>query len=190
MAREKAAVPLAAITMAGMLVFFCASAWSETAGAGETGAAATAEASRLKGRDFVRLGKMETLTGTLKRMRGEWFLTVKDVDHELHLGDHEHRAKTGIALEVGKTATVKGFVYKQEKSEQVDVAVCTITLDGKEYRFRNDDGSPLWRGRSAGQGGAGAGQGTAAGPGDGTGRGAGAGARRGTGGGAGNRREE
>lgn len=136
------------------------------------------EDARLRGRDFVRLGELKTLSGQLKPVHGEWYLVVDGVDHELHLGDHEHRAKTGIRLEKGKAAVVRGFVYRQEKVRYVDVAVCNITLDGREYRFRNDDGSPLWRGRSAGDGageGEKSGQGARSGQAAGSGRGAGAG---------------
>lgn len=102
---------------------------------------------RLRGRDFVRLGEFGNISGTLKPDRGEWFLQTEELLYEIHLGDHEHRAKTGIKLEEGKKGEVTGYIYAQEGSEIIDVAVCTIVLDGKEYRFRNDDGTPLWRGR-------------------------------------------
>lgn len=122
---------------------------------------APGEEDRLKGRDFVRLGEFKALKGTLQRVRGEWILMVDGASYELHLGDHDHRVATGIRLEPEKIAEVTGFVYAQEGAEDIDVALCTVTLDGTEYRFRQDDGTPLWRGRSGGQG---------AGPGRGQGR--------------------
>lgn len=109
------------------------------------------EEDRLRGRDIVRLGKLTELTGTLKPEKGEWFVETEDgAVYEIHLGDHKHRAETGIALEKGKTATVSGFLYQQEGNEIIDIAVCTVKLDGKEYRFREDDGTPLWRGSGGG----------------------------------------
>ncbi len=106
----------------------------------------------LRGRDFVRLGTLITVTGTLKPERGEWFLISGDKVYEIHLGDHEHRAKTGIKLAEGRAASVKGFMYKQEGVDEIDIAVCTVIVDGKEYRFRENDGTPLWRGQSSGEG--------------------------------------
>lgn len=105
---------------------------------------------RLQGRDFVTMGELETVTGTLSRERGEWFLAAGGVLHELHLGDHDHRAATGIRLEAGKQAEVTGFAYRQQGSDIVDIAVCSITLDGQEYQFRTEDGTPLWRGSGGG----------------------------------------
>ena len=110
------------------------------------------EAESLKGRDFVRLGEPGSVEGSLKRARGEWFLVAGNETYELHLGDHAHRAATGINLEEGKHAEVTGFIYAREGRDEVDIAVCTILLDGTEYRFREDDGTPLWRGSGAGLG--------------------------------------
>ncbi len=110
------------------------------------------EGDRLRGRDFVVLGKPAELAGTLLTEFGEWFLAVNGIIHELHLGDHAHRADTGIKLEEGKPAEVTGFLYAREGDDTVDVAVCVISLDGEEYRFREDDGTPLWRGRGSGPG--------------------------------------
>lgn len=106
----------------------------------------------LRGRDFVRLGEFTNVSGVLKPERGEWFLVSGGDIYEIHLGDHEHRARTGISLAEGKKAAVAGFLYEQEGASAKDVAVCTIAVDGREYRFREDDGTPLWRGRSSGAG--------------------------------------
>ncbi len=102
---------------------------------------------RLRGRDFVRLGELGSVSGTLKMDKGEWFLLTDDNIYEIHLGDHEHREKTGIKLEEGKVAEVTGFIYAQEDAAYIDIAVCTIKLNDNKYRFREDDGTPLWQGR-------------------------------------------
>ncbi len=105
-----------------------------------------AEAS-LRGRDFVRLGEIDTFSGIVTEIKGEWCLITADAKYELHLGDHNHREKTGIKLSEHAEIKVTGFVYSQEEIEIADIAVCIIIMDGKEYRFRDDDGTPLWQGR-------------------------------------------
>ncbi len=110
---------------------------------GETGAD---EVQRLRGRDIVKLGELIVLQGTLVPRRGEWFLRSGETEYELHMGNHEYRKKIGIDLETGKTAAVTGFIHGK------DVAVTTILLDGKLYRFREDDGKPLWAGMAGGTG--------------------------------------
>ncbi len=123
----------------------------------------------LKGRDFVRLGEFQTLRGDIYAERGEWILQANGAAYELHLGDHTHRERTGIRLEEGKMVTVSGYVYSQRGADFIDLAVCTVQMDGREYRFREDDGTPLWRGQGGGdrEGQAQPGQGS----GDGTGQG-------------------
>jgi len=102
----------------------------------------------------VQLGELDTVTGILKTEFGEWFLSSNDVTYEIHMGDHDHRKEIGINLEEGKKVTAAGFFYQQEDMENVDIAVTALTIDGEEYRFREDDGTPLWRGQGleSGQG--------------------------------------
>lgn len=104
----------------------------------------------LRGRDFVRLGDPGTVTGTLATIGGEWFLKAGDETYELHFGDHRHRAETGINLEEGIEAEVFGFIVEGALGTPSDIAVCTIVIDGDGLRFREDDGTPLWRGRGGG----------------------------------------
>lgn len=101
---------------------------------------------QLRGRDFVDLGEYKELAGTLKQVKHEWVLITNESEYELHLGNHDHRAKTGIELEEGRQITAKGYVYTPKGASKGDIAVCVIILDNKEYRFRQDDGTPLWRG--------------------------------------------
>jgi len=138
------------------------------------------EAEKLKGSYFVERGELTTVRGTLRLQRGEWYLDSDDILHELHFGDQEYRARTGIRLQQGEPATVRGFLYAQEGADILDIAVCAVAMDGESYRFRNDDGSPLWRGQSSETGeGAGAGQQQGQGSGQGSGAGSGSGAQRG-----------
>ena len=107
---------------------------------------------KLRGRDFVRLGEPGSVEGNLKMEHGEWFIVSEGQVYELHLGDHVHRADTGIKLEEGIRAYVTGFFYAREGASEIDIAVCAVELDGELYRFRDDDGSPLWRGSGSGDG--------------------------------------
>jgi hypothetical protein len=109
-------------------------------------ASATEEkASKLYGRDFVSMGTLGALSGVLFEENDEWYLKSNNSTYALHIGNHSYRKETGIDLKADKRIDVTGFIYKN------DVSVCTIKIDGKEYRFRNDDGSPKWAGRGNGR---------------------------------------
>jgi hypothetical protein len=108
-------------------------------------AAHAAEAGQLAGRDFVRLGKMATVSGVLQEKDGEWYLKADRTVYAMHLGNADYLARTGIQLKASKKATVKGFVYK------TDLSVCTINMDNKQFQFRQDDGTPLWAGNGNGR---------------------------------------
>lgn len=112
----------------------------------ETPEGEAAEVRRPRGRDIVQSGELKQLQGTLSQAGGEWFLKVGEDEYELHMGNHEYRAKINIPLETGKEATVNGFVLEK------DVAVTTILIDRQLYRFREDDGKPLWAGMAGGTG--------------------------------------
>ncbi|MGD8400992.1 MAG: hypothetical protein PVH64_08670 [Bacillota bacterium] len=102
--------------------------------------AVNAAENRLSGKDFVQLGKPGTVSGSLLEKEGEWYLKTPAGAFNLHFGNHDYRAKTGIQLKTDKIAVVKGFIYGK------DIAVSAITLDQKNYQFRRDDGNPLWAG--------------------------------------------
>lgn len=95
---------------------------------------------KLRGRDFVRLGKITTLTGILERHGDEWGLKVGDISYEIHLGPSDYRAKEGFVLNNGDQATVKGFAYG------TDVAVMEIEAGGKTITLRNETGRAAWSG--------------------------------------------
>lgn len=103
-------------------------------------------AKKLKGRDFVRLGKLGTRTGILVQAGHEWGLKVGDTIYDLHLGPEQHRADHPELLQNGASAEVKGFLYK------TDLAVCTLMTAGTTLRLRSDTGRPAWAGRRLGGG--------------------------------------
>ncbi len=75
---------------------------------------------RLTGRDFVQLGEVQMISGSLKYMDGEWFVQTDTELYEIHLGDHDHRVNIGIELKVEEEVFVYGFVYDD------DVAVVSV----------------------------------------------------------------
>jgi hypothetical protein len=100
--------------------------------------AATGE--RLKGRDIVRLGKPETLKGTLAMKGDEWTLIVGETVYEIHMGPAEFRTQKGFNLTEGEEATVSGFLHGN------DLAVTTMATNGTTIALRDDTGRPLWAG--------------------------------------------
>lgn len=112
------------------------------------------EASQLKGRDYVGLGKLETHMGILVRLGEEWGLKSADRVFEIHMGPAEYRASKGFTLKEGEKATVSGFVY------QSNLSVASMESGGKAITLRDETGRPVWSGsgfgRGAGRGGQGA----------------------------------
>jgi hypothetical protein len=94
----------------------------------------------LKGRDYIRLGELKTLSGKLVQIGDEWGLKVGDITYEIHLGPGEYRDSKGFVLTNDKAATVKGFVYKK------DISVATIETNGKSIVLRDGYGNPAWSG--------------------------------------------
>jgi hypothetical protein len=98
------------------------------------------DASTLKGRDFVRLGNLSTLTGTLVQKGDEWGLKVGDTVYDIHLGPSEYRSTRGFHLKDGGNATIRGFVYKK------DLTIVSIETGGKSITLRDETGRPAWAG--------------------------------------------
>jgi hypothetical protein len=103
--------------------------------------ARSAPSSALKGRDYVRLGQMDILTGTLVQKNNEWGLKVGDEVLDIHLGPSEYRADKGLLLINGENATIKGFVYQNH------VTVTSIETCGKSITLRDQTGRPAWAGQ-------------------------------------------
>lgn len=104
----------------------------------------------MRSREIVEKGTFVEVTGNLRQMGGEWFLSVDQVLHQLYTAPLLYREEWGVTMEEHKEATVTGFYYSPDGDPAGVIAVSTITLDGKEFRFRDDEGTPRWRGRGAG----------------------------------------
>lgn len=101
--------------------------------------------SDLKGSDFVRLGQLGIVSGTLSEEDGEWYLTTLDKEYALHLGNYEVIYPKGLNLKEGSDVVVRGFVLDSDIS-----AVTVATSEGK-YALRTVEGMPLWAGQGARQ---------------------------------------
>jgi hypothetical protein len=112
-------------------------------------------ASDRTGRDVADAGTLRTLTGTLANDGTEWYLNTADGRYLLHLGNTAYVEQTGLVLEAGEAAEVKGIVDAGE------VSVVSLRMGGETYTFRSEDGRPLWAGGrgGAGRGGHGSGRG-------------------------------
>ena len=129
-------------------------------GAGGTERGTLQGASERTGRDIADAGTLRTLSGKLASDGTEWYLDSAEGRYLLHLGNTSYVEQTGLALEAGEPAVVKGIVDADE------VSVISVDIDGKTFTFRSEDGRPLWAG-----GGRGAGRGTGRGSGQGSGSG-------------------
>jgi hypothetical protein len=107
-----------------------------------------ADAAQLKGRDFVRLGALETLSGTLTRINNdEWGLRTGGRVYEIHMGPSEYRASKGFILNEGASARVSGYLYENHLS------VKTLESDGQSIALRDENGRALWSGSTFSRGG-------------------------------------
>ncbi len=97
--------------------------------------------SDLNGSDFVRLGQLGIVSGTLAEEDGEWYLTTTDNEYALHLGNYEVIYPRGIDLEEGSEAVVRGFVL------DTDISAVTVATGENRYSFRTVAGLPLWAGQ-------------------------------------------
>ena len=120
--------------------------------AGLTAAALTAQwglaAEEMKGRDFVSLGKVATMEGTLVKLNAEeWALQAGDVRYDLHMGPTAYRDYNKFVLKEGSSAKVTGSVYN------TDVGVMKIETEGQAITLRDDAGRPAWAGSRFSKGG-------------------------------------
>jgi hypothetical protein len=100
----------------------------------------------LKGKDYVRMGKVETLIGNLVQKGDEWELKVGDTKYEIHMGPIDFRNTQGLILKEGAQAVVTGFVYNN------DLSVTIIETGGKSVSLRDEFGRPAWAGSGFGKG--------------------------------------
>ena len=104
----------------------------------------------MRSRKIIEEGIQVEVEGMLRKMGGGWYIAVDQVLHQMLMAPDDFRQKTGFSPQEGKQAKVTGFFYAEEGEMTGNIAISTITVDGKEYRFREDDGTPLWRGRGSG----------------------------------------
>lgn len=105
-----------------------------------------------RSRDIVEKGLSVAMDGSLRKMGDRWFLAAEHTLHELLFGLESYVQETGIALESGKQVRLTGFYHAPDDDPAGVIVVNTVIMDGETYRFREDDGSPLWRGRGRGTG--------------------------------------
>lgn len=98
-------------------------------------------AGEVTGRDMVADGAFASVSGMLVYESSEWYLKTDEKTYQLHLGNKEYLESTGIDLQEGAECSIEGFLLGQ------DIAVSSVTLDGKTYNFREKDGTPMWAGR-------------------------------------------
>ncbi|TVR71349.1 MAG: hypothetical protein EA427_04525 [Spirochaetaceae bacterium] len=97
------------------------------------------------GRIVAARGNLETLSGTLRWERDEWYLsTGPGTLYELHLGPYGHREEP--IFTAGASAATEGFVYGNH------VAPVTVDTMGETHRFWTSDRMPLWAGSGEGGG--------------------------------------
>ncbi len=106
----------------------------------------------MRSRAIIENGERIEMKGLLKRMGGSWLLIVDGVNHELFLAPLDYQRKIGLAMADDKEAVIHGYFRSNENEEAGIIAVCTIELDGREFRIRNDDRSPMWQGGGRGAG--------------------------------------
>ena len=97
--------------------------------------------SDLNGSDFVRLGHLGIVSGTLSEEGGEWYLSTGDSEYALHLGNYQVVYPKGITLNEGSEAVVRGFVLDS------DISAVTVATAEDKYSFRTAEGIPLWSGQ-------------------------------------------
>jgi len=100
-------------------------------------------AGELRGKDFVRLGTVSTMEGTLVKLNAqEWALQVGDTRYDLHMGPSAFRDYHQFELKEGGSARVQGYVYN------TDVSVMDIETEGQSIVLRDGSGRPAWAGSS------------------------------------------
>jgi hypothetical protein len=99
----------------------------------------------ITGRLVVEQGTQGVLEGVLVLNGTEWELRTPQALFEIHLGQLGHDGTSISGLEDGAAASVTGYIYGAH------ISPITLEADGTEYRFRDEDGSPLWAGTRQGQ---------------------------------------
>ncbi len=98
-----------------------------------------AENNPLKGKDIVKLGTLQTISGEIFEEYSEWYLITKKDTIDLHFGPREFLASKNVILKEKNIITFTGFLYENH------LAVVKFIFDKKLVELRTKDGDPLWR---------------------------------------------
>lgn len=112
--------------------------------AGSVAANTDAVADDPPGRIVATRGTLESLSGTLRWERDEWYLSTDGRMYELHLGPYGHREEP--IFTAGDSAATEGFVYGNH------IAPITVDTAGTTHQFWNSDRMPMWAGSGEGGG--------------------------------------
>lgn len=99
-----------------------------------------AENNELKGKDFVRLGKLQTISGQLFEKDAEWYLKTSSETVALHFGPREFLKSKNVIFSAIDDFSITGFYY------QSNLAVVNFTFNKQIIELRSKEGEPLWRG--------------------------------------------
>ena len=93
----------------------------------------------LKGKDFVELGTLQTISGKLFEEDAEWYLKTDKETIDLHFGPREFLESKKVSLEVKKDFVITGFLYEN------NLAVVHFIFNNKLIELRTEEGEPLWK---------------------------------------------
>lgn len=93
----------------------------------------------LKGKDFVKLGTLQTISGKLFEEDAEWYLKADKETIALHFGPREFLLSKNVSLKEKKAFTITGFLYED------NLAVVHFVFNSKLIKLRTEEGEPLWK---------------------------------------------
>ena len=93
----------------------------------------------LKGKDFVKLGILQTISGKLFEEDAEWFVKTDTEIIALHFGPKEFLESKNVTLTEKKDFAITGFLYKN------NLAVVNFVFNDNPVELRTEDGDPLWK---------------------------------------------
>ena len=86
-------------------------------------------------------GEVVTISGTLLEGDDHWTLDTESGVYQLGFGRPDYLNSTGMVLAEGAAAEIRGFI-----EEDGEISVVTCGIDGQQYTFRTEEGTPLWAG--------------------------------------------
>ncbi len=98
-----------------------------------------ADDSPLKGKDFVKLGILQTISGELFEEDAEWFIKADTEIIALHFGPGDFLESKNVSLTEKKNFTITGFLYEN------NLAVVNFIFNNSLVELRTEEGDPLWK---------------------------------------------